>query len=224
MGSLLTINEWRTPVSVIPEQTIGSFHIKKKQTKVGLTLSVNACGIDDVLFSTPVTLTILREGIKEANDTESVWMSDTPMEYYMAWELVARAKGSRILVGGLGLGLLVHLLALRKDIEHMTVVEQSSEIIALVASYLPSNVTIIQGDFLQVIQDLSSKDEQFDTIIVDIWKSCDDKDKELFEDCKMMLEDNYPDSLHLFWAFQEEVDNENSQYAVYYLRHKGILD
>ena len=199
MGSLLTIAEWKTPVSVIPEQTVGSFHIKKRQAKVGTTLSVNACGIDEVIFVAPVSLTILREGIKEANDTESVWMSDTPMEYYMAWELGAKVCGSRVLVGGLGLGLLVHLIALRKDIKHITVVEQRQEIITMVSPYLPDSVDVICGDFLQMIQTLSSEEKLFDTAIVDIWKSNDEE--ALYEDSRCLLEDFYPDALHLFWAF-----------------------
>ncbi|GAI85758.1 unnamed protein product, partial [marine sediment metagenome] len=90
--NILPVYDWRTPVSVIPGQSIGSFHIKKRPIKAGTYLGMNSAGYDSCLFTKDVILTILREGILENDDTESVWMSDTPMEYYMAWGLVARAS------------------------------------------------------------------------------------------------------------------------------------
>lgn len=222
--TLLSINKWTTPVSGIPEQSVGNFHIKKRIFPIGHTLEVGAINIQEALFTHDVTFTVLREGDKEANDTESVWMSDTPMEYYKAWELVARTIGPDVLVGGLGLGLLAHLLALRSDIQNITIIEKSPEIIKMVSPFLPAKCTVIQDDFSHQIYKMSAAEKHFDTIIVDLWKTgCNDEDAQLFSDCQLLLEDEFMNSQHLFWAFQEEADNDKSKNELYFLKTAGKL-
>ena len=223
MGSLLPVTKWKTPVSVIPAQSVGEWHVKKRMVKRGTFLSVEASGIDEALFVLPVEVTILREGVLEADDTESVWMSDTPREYFMACDLVNRTEGPRVLVGGLGLGLVCHLLMNRRDIEEVVVVEQVPEVIKMVTPYLPAGVRVIEGDFLRMLWSLSIKVEEFDTVIADLWKGREDADRELFEDCRYSMEDTFMDAQHLFWAFQEEVDDEQSQYAMMRLDRQGAL-
>lgn len=215
-NNILPIYNWKTPASIIPRQSIGNFHIKKRPVKAGLYLDMYVAGYDSCLFIKDSIITILREGILENDDTESVWMSDSPNEYYMAWELVARAEGPRVLVGGLGLGLLAHLLLLRKDITNITIIEKQVEVIQMVKPYLPLKVEVIGGDFLYEIQTLSDNGKEFETVIADIWKS--GNDKEVAEDCMFMLVDYYPKATHLFWAFQQEFDNDRVKYAEMFLR------
>ena len=215
--NILPIYDWKTPVSVIPGQSIGNFHIKKKPIKAGTHLSMDVAGYDFCLFTKDTIMTILREGILENNDTESVWMSDSPMEYYMAWELVARASGPRVLIGGLGLGLLAHLLLLRKDITNITIIEKQVEVIQMVKPYLPLKVEVIGGDFLYAIQTLSDSNKEFETVIADIWKSDSDGDKEVAGDCICMMDDYYPDATKLFWVFQQEFDSDRAEYARMFL-------
>ena len=128
------------------------------------------------------------------------------------WDMVVRAKGPRVLVGGLGLGLLIHLLSLRRDIEEITVVEIQQEIIDMVKQYLPKvpKVEVIQGDFFSIMGELGYGKREFDTVICDIWKGRDEKSKELYEDCRGELEYCFPDAKHLFWAFQTEHETEES--------------
>lgn len=215
--NILPVYNWETPVLVIPGQSIGRFHIKKKPVKAGTYLDMDVFGYDACLYVKDCIMTVLREGVLEDDDTESVWMSDSPMEYYMAWELVARAKGPRVLIGGLGLGLLAHLLFLRKDITNITIIEKQVEITQMVKPYLPLKVEVIGGDFLYEIQTLSDNGKEFNTVIADIWKSDREEDREIFMDSMSMMNDYYPDAVHLYWAFQQEIDSDNARRAFAFL-------
>ena len=210
---VLPISNWRTPVSNIPQQSIGNFHIKHRIVKAGTVLDMDVLGYDYCYYCEDTPMVILREGILENNDTESVWMSDSPMEYYMAWELVAQTKGPNVLVGGLGLGLLVHLLTLRKDIENITVIEIVPEIIQMISPHLPPNVKIIKGDFLHEIQVM----DDFNTVIADLWKTTNEKGREVFEDCKLIMYDYQQEAVQLFWAFQHEVSTEYARFTKYHI-------
>ena len=211
MGSLLALWDWSTPCSHYEPESIGDFHIVRRTIPKGTVLDVQAMSIDAVVFAHPIHSIQLREGIRDKSDAESIWMSDTPKEYYMTWELVARARGN-VLVGGLGLGLLVHLLRNRRDIGNITVVEKSPEVVQMVSKYMPKDVTVIQDDFVYQVQKLSEQGAKFDTVIADMWKT--GAEEEFIDDCHMVIDDCYPNALKLFWALQEELDNEESQLAL----------
>lgn len=215
MGTIICTPRWVTPVSRYPESRSGRFCITKNECPAGYSFETGeASGIDEVLFTSPVTFTILKEN-------NSTWMSDTPMEYYQANDLATRTIGNRILVGGLGLGLITFLLSNREDVKEIIVVEKEPEIINLVARFLPSKVKVIEGDFLTELTRF--EENSFNTIIADIWKTgFSPEDKELFQDCKMTMEDYHPDSTHLFWAFQKQVDEDNAKIIIHYLNTNGV--
>ncbi len=220
MGSLVKY-DWKTPVSNIPAGSSGRFHIVKRKSPAGLSFETgNSSGIEEVLFTNEVIFTQLKDNPEKKTIP---WMSDTPMELYTAQDLAMRSTGGRILIGGLGLGLITHLLANRRDVTEIVVVEIEPDVIKLVKDYLPPMVKVIEGNFLHVMGELSQKNEHFDTIIADIWKTgFEDNDVELFMDCQMCMDDCFPDSMHLFWAFQNKVDEENLFYGICNLRNKGI--
>lgn len=95
----------------------------------------------------------------------SVLMSNTPMEKRTNEDFVTNAHG-KVLIGGLGIGLI--LLAIQDDpmIDKITVVEKNQEVIDLVASQLPLNdkVEIICADVYDYIPE-----EFYNTIYMDIW-------------------------------------------------------
>lgn len=201
--SMRVIYNWETPVSKIPAQEGAGVSILKKTINATETLSMSDDYSDRVIFGEDTEFTVLQD-----NSDNSVWMSDTPKEYYSMAELVTRTKGPKVIVGGLGLGLLVHLLALRRDITSIIVVEENSEVIGMVSPYLPKyhglTIEVINDDFFEVIYDRSHCDA--DTVIVDIWKDNSEDNRELFESAELALEDEMPDINHLFWAFQTERD------------------
>jgi len=217
--NFIPIWNWKTSASKIPQQSIGKYHIVKRKIERGATLPMNGVlGYDEALFVEDTIITVLREGERNGKDSESVWMSDSPYEYYSMWELATRVYREKVLIGGLGLGILANILSLRKDIKQITVVEISPEIIKMVKPYLPKRIEVIQGDFIRKMQEFESEDKKFDTIIADIWMSTDEESKEMFEDCKAVMEDYYPDAQHLFWAFQKEYDNDIAEFYFCLLR------
>lgn len=96
-------------------------------------------------------------------------MSDTRAEMIDHRYFVHRAKG-RVLINGLGLGVVVHNLLLRDEVEHITIIEVDEDVISLVAEHYHkmgnSRVTIIHADALTYVP---SKGIKFDAVWHDIW-------------------------------------------------------
>lgn len=95
---------------------------------------------------------------------QGVWMSDTPLELGSNSEFLLKANG-HVLIFGLGIGLIVHPLIGDSIIESITAVELNSDVISLVAPYLPG-VEVMQGDAYSM--DFGKR--KFDTIYFDIWR------------------------------------------------------
>lgn len=82
----------------------------------------------------------------------TLWMSDTPDEKrdhaHVFWE--AQRRGGRILVHGLGIGMILQSLLLLDKVEHVDVVEYDERIIRLIGSVyaerFPGKVTFHHGD------------------------------------------------------------------------------
>lgn len=93
-------------------------------------------------------------------------MTDTPMERRTNTEFVRRANG-RVFIAGLGLGMIVHAVLDKPEVEHVTVLEKSKDVIKLVGPTIESKkVTIVHGD---VFEWTPPKGEKWDTIYFDIW-------------------------------------------------------
>jgi hypothetical protein len=162
-------------------------------------------GYDSAVFLNATKITILTDSqkpIDELTDAD-VWMSDSPYEYFGMWQLAARASG-KVLVGGLGLGLISNILSWRPDVKKLKVVEISQDVINLVRPYVSRRAQIVRDDFISYVHEERDK---YDVVIADIWKGTRE-DRSLFEETKFALEDNQPQALHLFWGYQEEVDED----------------
>lgn len=79
-----------------------------------------------------------------------VVMSDTKAEIDDHAEPIRRANNGRALVNGLGLGVILQGILDEPEIEHLTVIEKSSDVIALVAAHwldrYGDRLTIIHAD------------------------------------------------------------------------------
>jgi spermidine synthase len=98
----------------------------------------------------------------------TIVMSDTPMELRTMEEAVSRARG-RVLVGGLGLGIVTLAMLAKSEVEHVTVLERSDDVRALVEPRVPlppDRVTVVTAD---VFKWKPEAGEQFDTVWMDIW-------------------------------------------------------
>lgn len=215
-GGSLAVWSWETPASRIFPACSGNITIIKKTVKKGMNMRMDGVlGYDEYLAAADFIITVIYEG----DDPDNIWMSDSPFEYYSMWELVAKTKPGRVLVGGLGLGILANLLANREDITEVVVVERSDDVIRLIRPYLNRKVRLVHDDFLQAMRKLSVAGEKFDTVISDIYATCGESDRELFEDVRMNMEDWFMSAKHLHWCFEDEIDDENIKAAIVAISH-----
>lgn len=172
MPKTLEISKWYTPATDYPERQIGSFRIHRSKQSRGY---YNYWGLDGYLFwrvRKPILITNLQE--KRDGEWHS-WMVDDPPQQ-RAMEIYAANAHGRVLVAGLGLGLILHELAKNHQVTQVTVVEKSPEVGALVGDYLPSlpEFVILLDDFYYFI---NSDNNSWDTILVDLWVSGSEEEK-----------------------------------------------
>lgn len=99
-----------------------------------------------------------------------VVMSNTPMEVNSNQEFVNRAHG-KVLINGLGIGMVLEAVLGKPDVAHVTVVEVSQDLIDLVAPHFQSftdagRLTIVQGD---AFEHPVNEGDFYDVIWHDIW-------------------------------------------------------
>lgn len=104
-----------------------------------------------------------------------VWMTDMPVEQEQHYDCLAGAEG-RVLVGGLGLGLALHILDRNKAVDEIVVVERSQDVINLVWEHTPQGKAHIENDCLHHWIEWHGEDEiaehgEFDLAFYDIWQS-----------------------------------------------------
>ncbi len=109
-------------------------------------------------------------------ENNSVWMSITPYEINTMKKSLEKAKG-KVLTFGLGLGYYAYMASLKEDVESVTIVENSSQVISLFTKEQllsqfpnPKKINIIKGDaFIQ----MKSADD-YDYVFVDIYHAAED--------------------------------------------------
>ncbi|MBD5357424.1 MAG: hypothetical protein HDR88_10540 [Bacteroides sp.] len=94
-----------------------------------------------------------------------VIMSNTPSEIDDHWKFIQKASG-KVLVGGLGLGMVLKCLLDKTSVTKVTVVEKSSDVINLVASSYTNDprVEIVNADIFEY-----KPTERYDCAWFDIW-------------------------------------------------------
>ncbi len=92
-------------------------------------------------------------------------MSDTQMEKRSNIAVVNNARG-HVLIAGLGLGMITHPIAAKKEVRSVTIVEKSPDVVKLVGPSLPKKVKLIEGD---IFMWAPAKGTKYDAIYFDIW-------------------------------------------------------
>ena len=92
-----------------------------------------------------------------------LFMSDTQMERRTSYAAVQAARG-RVLVGGLGVGMVAHALADKPDVKEILILENDPDVIKLVQPSLPARVSVLEAD-VYTYRSMRS----FDFIFFDIW-------------------------------------------------------
>jgi hypothetical protein len=107
---------------------------------------------------------------------ERVWMTDTPAERIHNMDIINNAKGRRVLVAGLGIGMLLPPLLDRAD--HITVIEKNQAVIEMVGNRFDHpKLTIIHDDITTF---KPQRGQRFGAIWLDIWADiCADNKPEM---------------------------------------------
>lgn len=144
--------DWKTVATDIPAEPSGTFNVHREAVE---RLVRPYWGFDGELeCMVSGQLTYLRQGGTE-------WMLDDPVRQRVMELYAAQAQG-RVLVGGLGLGLLAHELWQNPRVIEVTTVEKSQNVVDLV----PAQGWVIHGDFWE---EAVHPHHQYEAIIADLW-------------------------------------------------------
>lgn len=147
--------------------------------------------------------------VYEGGCFNDVVMSDTPAEYKDHRWIIRNAKG-KVLIAGLGLGLVLEQVAGKDEVISITIIESSADVIKLVWEHIPEQIkakcTLIHGD----IYDLHNIDKSlhFDYAWFDIWPTiCGDNTSDFGK-----LKTKYRNRVDImgFWA-EKECKQENKR-------------
>lgn len=163
----------------IPEGHSGSFAIKHETHEAGYkfplaSLRTSFMGGDAHGTITYDISTTWHKLIETCDGVEGLWMSDYPIEQGQHnKELRDFVRGS-VLVGGLGLGYAATVLATRKQITKVVVVEKSPDVVALVAPHLCAGdpaalakIEVVTADLFEYLPTVPER--TFDRAFYDIW-------------------------------------------------------
>lgn len=125
-------------------------------------------------------------------------MSDTQMERRTNHDVVRHANG-RVLIGGLGLGMILHPILAKPEVTEVTVLEINPDVIALIEPQIrgwrgAKKLTIVQADALKWV---APKGVRWDTIYFDLWPE--------------ISTDNWPEIVRLKQRFVPRLNRKNEQ-------------
>jgi hypothetical protein len=195
MGKMITIEEavrlldrdtaWRKFQVDYPETSVGNFRIEKfsidKMDYDRLRI-IRDEGMDrDPGFGTFTRLVETVPGAgKEGGDLQGIWMSDTraeimehsPIFNKLWWGQLDTGPALRILINGLGLGVVVHGALQHNNIGHIDVVESNDAIIDLMSPLITdSRIEIHKGNAYDMQWPRGTR---WDFAWHDIWPTIDD--------------------------------------------------
>lgn len=148
-------------------------------------------------------------------------MLDAPSEMNTIEPYAKKAKG-KVLTFGLGIGFYVYMALLNDDVESVTIVERSPEVIQLFNTVLrpqfPQNkeVVIIHGDAFDYFNEDTLN--QYDSVFVDIWQSNEDG-LEMIE--RLLEQYNPPFEQVDFWI---ESSCMEIMHALVFMVLKGMIE
>ena len=129
------------------------------------------------------------------------WMTLTPVDLDTSDNAIENAHGS-VVTFGLGLGYYAYMVSLKEEVESITVVEKSRDVIALFEEHIlpqfshPEKVRIVNADAFEYAEKVMPG-ERFDVAFVDTWRDASDG-APMYERMKR-LEHLNPGTKFLYW-------------------------
>ena len=114
---------------------------------------------------------------KKLTNKNCIVMSNTPMEQITHIKAINNAHGN-VLIAGLGLGMFLHNIKNKKNIESITVIEYSNEVIQMVGKYFKEydKIKIINENIFDYIPNI-----KFDFAFFDIWSDISEENRKDFQ-------------------------------------------
>lgn len=106
------------------------------------------------------------------------WMTLTPVDLDTSIEAIQAATG-RVVTFGLGLGYYAYMVSEKEEVESITVIEKSPDVIRLFSKYIlpqfphKQKVKIVEADAFEYAEKRMAK-EKFDIAFVDTWRDASD--------------------------------------------------
>lgn len=191
------VERWQTPATHYPRQTKGDWEISTRVQGEGV-YPLQTFGS---FYYVPraINLTVLKEGGK-------VWFTDEPRNMYALAEIgLFRAHG-RVIVGGLGLGLIHHFLGLNPAVTSILTIERGCELKDMVWPYLNPyrRGELVIGDFYEELPKYEA-----DTVIVDfIFGYQNEATWRELEGQREFCQTHLPKALFLEHGYQRKMDAE----------------
>lgn len=129
------------------------------------------------------------------------WMTLTPVDLDTSDEAIERAHG-KVVTFGLGLGYYTYMVSEKEEVDTITVVEKSSDVVALFKEYIlpqfshPEKVKIVNLDAFEYAEKVMPC-EKFDVAFVDTWRDASDGTP-MYEKMKK-LEHLSPNTEFIYW-------------------------
>ena len=145
---------WKTPLTDVEMRTVRSARLKKVHYR-GTYYCEGVGGFE--FWRTPSWLPVVSLQQK-AGRVWRTWMVDDPVHWDGMREAVGELTGRRVLVAGLGLGLMLHHIAEQSRFESITVVEINPDVVELIRPTLPKDqrVKIVVDDYYRMLRDGNS--------------------------------------------------------------------
>ena len=129
------------------------------------------------------------------------WMTLTPVDLDTCEDAIKAARG-RVVTYGLGLGYYAYMVSRKPEVESITVVEKSPDVIKLFRDHIlpkfehKEKVRIIEADAF-LYAEHKAPDERYDLAFVDTWRDASDGEP-MYEKMKP-LEALSPETKFMYW-------------------------
>ncbi|KKK83981.1 hypothetical protein LCGC14_2787930, partial [marine sediment metagenome] len=159
---------WYASPIALPESSSGKIQIRHRIIEAGEKVSI--IGMRQAfLRGLRPTRGLLSEPLlvhELVHKNHGIWMTDLPEELNQIEELLFGIKpAGRVLIGGLGLGILATRVASLPDVEEVTVVEIDKDIIKLCEDDI--DCLVVNAD---IVEYLHTTEERYDYYLLDTWQ------------------------------------------------------
>lgn len=193
--TILKVGSWETPATHYLLNKNGRAKITRTRYTKGVSRMEGVKGYEYLEVIKPITITTLQIG------RETV-MVDDPLQWIGMQELAKHCKG-RVLIGGLGLGLILHALQNNKEVHSIHVIDNNPDVIELMLENIPidKRIKIFKENFWGYIE---GGKEYYDTVVLDIWWGDGSKKigMEMFM-ASMKVKDALPDAKVMIWGHRD---------------------